>query len=146
MSGVMSSPLAKLRFGMNRTAYQAAAEAAITSESSRTPEGRFAIYALPSKWRSLSPGGGVWYYKMNGRDYVYFCLEDEVTLSAGLYYSPTGSTSPEPAGSPIWHNGKWYFAGMGNGYIESHLATSTYEYLTRQRGQSNKRIEPTGVR
>jgi hypothetical protein len=131
ISGVASGPLAKLQFRRYRTEYQAAATAVIAAEATSTPEGGFAFHLMPPKWHPLTRGRGAWYFKMNGRDYVYFCLHDEVTMGDGLYYSPTGTTPPEPAGRPLWTKGNWSYGGMGNGYIESHMTTSSSEVLSR---------------
>lgn len=118
--GVFNSPYALLRFRLQRDAYQAAAQRVVAEEAPRARAGEFRFYRIEGKERRLVDSPYFFYIKDGGTDFVYFAVNNEVTMSDGLMYSSTGAAPPKSDSIGVLKrlDSQWYQVAFNNAVLE----------------------------
>ncbi len=118
--GAFDAQVARLAFMRDRDSYQLAAERVIREKSAGTKDRVFANSRVPDELERLTEGMPFIYFRVDGHEFVYFDLNDDVTMSSGLIYTASGEAPPDPPAYGLQKiDSHWYSVSFQNAFLES---------------------------
>ena len=117
--GLFDDQAAQLRLVRDRAAYQSSAERAIRDEAPGAQDRAFVDSPVPAELERLTDGRAFIYFRVDDNEFVYFDLNDDVTMSSGLIYSASGAAPPDPPVNAARRiDQHWFSVSFENAFLE----------------------------